>query len=149
MSQVITRNFEETIEYGYKIGKLLEAGDCILLAGDLGAGKTTFTKGIGKALGVTRVINSPTFTIVKEYHGDLDLYHLDLYRLDGLGNDFDLEEYFSKAGVVVCEWPNNVSEIIPDEYLLIEIFRREEDARLFKLTPHGKRYEKLVGDLDA
>lgn len=149
MSQVITRNFEETIEYGYKIGKLLETGDCILLAGDLGAGKTTFTKGIGKALGVTRVINSPTFTIVKEYHGDLDLYHLDLYRLDGLGNDFDLEEYFSKDGVVVCEWPDNVSEIIPDEYLLIEIFRREEDARLFKLTPHGKRYEKLVGDLDA
>ena len=149
MSQVITRNFEETIEYGYKIGKLLEAGDCILLAGDLGAGKTTFTKGIGKALGVKRVINSPTFTIVKEYHGDLDLYHLDLYRLDGLGNDFDLEEYFSRDGVVVCEWPDNVSEIIPDEYLLIEIFRREEDARLFKLTPHGKRYEKLVGDLDA
>ena len=149
MSQVITRNYEETIEYGYKIGKLLEVGDCILLAGDLGAGKTTFTKGIGKALGVTRVINSPTFTIVKEYHGDLDLYHLDLYRLDGLGNDFDLEEYFSKDGVVVCEWPDNVSEIIPDEYLLIEIFRREEDTRLFKLTPHGKRYEKLVGDLDA
>ena len=149
MSQVITRNYKETIEYGYKIGKLLEAGDCILLAGDLGAGKTTFTKGIGKALGVTRVINSPTFTIVKEYHGDLDLYHLDLYRLDGLGNDFDLEEYFSRDGVVVCEWPDNVSEIIPDEYLLIEIFRREEDARLFKLTPHGKRYEKLVGDLNA
>ena len=149
MSQVITRNFEETIEYGYKIGKLLEAGDCILLAGDLGAGKTTFTKGIGKALGVKRVINSPTFTIVKEYHGDLDLYHLDLYRLDGLGNDFDLEEYFSRDGVVVCEWPDNVSEIIPDEYLLIEIFRREEDVRLFKLTAHGKRYEKLVGDLDA
>ena len=149
MSQVITRNYEETIEYGYKIGKLLEAGDCILLAGDLGAGKTTFTKGIGKALGVKRVINSPTFTIVKEYHGDLDLYHLDLYRLDGLGNDFDLEEYFSRDGVVVCEWPDNVSEIIPDEYLLIEIFRREEDARLFKLTPHGKRYEKLVGDLNA
>ena len=149
MSQVITRNFEETIEYGYKIGKLLEAGDCILLAGDLGAGKTTFTKGIGKALGIKRVINSPTFTIVKEYHGDLDLYHLDLYRLDGLGNDFDLEEYFSKDGIVVCEWPDNVSEIIPDEYLLIEIFRREEDSRLIKLTPYGKRYEKLVGDLDA
>ena len=149
MSQVITRNYEETIEYGFKIGKLLEAGDCILLAGDLGAGKTTFTKGIGKALGITRVINSPTFTIVKEYHGDLDLYHLDLYRLDGLGNDFDLEEYFAKDGVVVCEWPDNVREIIPNEYLLIEIFRREEDSRLIKLTPYGKRYEKLVGDLDA
>ena len=101
MKQVITSNFLETIEYGYKIGSLLEAGDCLLLAGDLGA-----------------------------------------------GNDFDLEEYFSKDGVVVCEWPNNVSEIIPDEYLLIEIFRREEDSRLIKLTPYGKRYEKLVGDLD-
>ena len=148
MREVITKNFEETIEYGYKIGSLLQQGDCILLAGDLGAGKTTFTKGIGKALGVKRVINSPTFTIVKEYHGDLDLYHLDLYRLEGLGNDFDLVEYFSKDGVVVCEWPDNVSEIIPDEYLLIEIFRREEDNRVFKLTPHGERYEKLVGDLN-
>ena len=149
MAQVITRNFEETIEYGYKIGLLLKGGDCILLAGDLGAGKTTFTKGIGKALGIKRTINSPTFTIVKEYNGTMDLYHLDLYRLDGLGNDFDLEEYFSKDGIVVCEWPDNVSEIIPDEYLLIEIFRREEDSRLIKLTPYGERYEKLVGDLDA
>ncbi len=148
MKQVMTNNFLETIEYGYKIGLLLAPGDCILLAGDLGAGKTTFTKGIGKALGINRVINSPTFTIVKEYHGNLDLYHLDLYRLDGLGNDFDLEEYFSGDGVVVCEWPNNVSEIIPDEYLLVEIFRGEEDRRLIKLTPYGKRYEKLVGDLD-
>lgn len=148
MKQVITKNFEETIEYGYKIGSLLKSGDCLLLAGDLGAGKTTFTKGIGKALGIKRVINSPTFTIVKEYHGNLDLYHLDLYRLDGLGSDFDLEEYFSKDGIVVCEWPDNVSEIIPDEYLLIEIFRKGEEQRLIKLTPYGKRYEKLVGDLN-
>lgn len=148
MRQVITKNYEETIEYGYKIGLLLESGDCILLAGDLGAGKTTFTKGIGKALGINRVINSPTFTIVKEYHGTHDLYHLDLYRLDGLGNDFDLEEYFSGDGIVVCEWPDNVSEIIPEEHLLIEIFRGEEDSRIIKLTPRGKRYEELVGDLN-
>lgn len=147
--EVITKNFEETIEYGYKIGLLLKKGDCILLAGDLGAGKTTFTKGIGKALGVNRVINSPTFTIVKEYHGNLDLYHLDLYRLEGLGHDFDLEEYFESDGVVVCEWPDNVSEIIPEEYLLIEIFRGAEDQRIFKLTPHGHRYEQLVGELNG
>ena len=147
--EVITNNFEETIEYGYKIGLLLKEGDCILLAGDLGAGKTTFTKGIGKALGITRVINSPTFTIVKEYHGDLDLYHLDLYRLDGLGHDFDLEEYFDGDGVVVCEWPNNVSEIIPNNYLMIEIFRGVEDQRIIKLTPHGTRYEQLVGELNG
>ena len=146
--QVITNNYNETIEYGYKLGSLLKSGDVILLAGDLGAGKTTFTKGIGKALGITRVINSPTFTIVKEYHGDLTLYHLDLYRLDGLGDDFDLEEYFNSDGVTVCEWPDNVKEIIPDEYLMIEIFRTEGDGRIIKLTPHGNRYERLVGDLN-
>ena len=149
MKEVITNNYEETIEFGYKLGLLLNSGDCLLLAGDLGAGKTTFTKGIGKALGITRVINSPTFTIVKEYHGKYPLYHLDLYRLDGLGSDFDLEEYFEPDGITVCEWPNNVSEIIPNEYLLIEIFRKENDGRLIRLTPYGDRYEKLVGDLDV
>ena len=148
MKEFITQNAMETIEYGYKIGSLLTNGDVILLAGDLGAGKTTFTKGIGKALGISRVINSPTFTIVKEYHGSLSLYHLDLYRLDGLGDDFDLEEYFNSDGVTVCEWPDNVKEIIPDEYLMIEIFRTEGDGRIIKLTPCGKRYEKLVGDLN-
>ena len=148
MKEFITQNAMETIEYGYKIGSLLTNGDVILLAGDLGAGKTTFTKGIGKALGISRVINSPTFTIVKEYHGSLPLYHLDLYRLDGLGDDFDLEEYFNSDGVTVCEWPDNVKEIIPDEYLMIEIFRTAGDGRIIKLTPCGKRYEKLVGDLN-
>lgn len=148
MKEVITNNYEETIEYGYKLGKLLSSGDVLLLAGDLGAGKTTFTKGIGKALGITRVINSPTFTIVKEYYGDYPLYHLDLYRLDGLGSDFDLEEYFESDGITVCEWPNNVNEIIPNEYLLIEIFRLEFDKRLIRFTPKGSKYEKIVGDLD-
>ena len=149
MTEIITKDYNETIEFGNKLGSLLQEGDVLLLAGDLGAGKTTFTKGIGKALGISRVINSPTFTIVKEYHGDLDLYHLDLYRLDGLGNDFDLEEYFNGDGVTVCEWPNNVSEIIPSQYLLIEIFRGEGDERRLVLTPYGKRYEELVGDLNA
>jgi tRNA threonylcarbamoyladenosine biosynthesis protein TsaE len=148
MKETITRDFYETIEFGTKVGRLLNSGDVILLAGDLGAGKTTFTKGIGQALGIRRVINSPTFTIVKEYHGTLDLYHLDLYRLDGLGGDFDLEEYFEKDGVVVCEWPNNVKEIIPSEYLLIEIFRDGDERRRIKLTPYGEKYQKLVSDLD-
>ena len=66
-----------------------------------------------------------------------------------MGSDFDLEEYFESDGITVCEWPNNVSEIIPNEYLLIEIFRKDNDSRLIKLTPYGDRYEKLVGDLDV
>ena len=148
MKEKITKNYLETIEFGNKVGSLLSSGDVILLAGDLGAGKTTFTKGIGQALGIKRVINSPTFTIVKEYHGTLDLYHLDLYRLDGLGSDFDLEEYFEKDGIVVCEWPDNVKEIIPSEYLMIEIFRDGDEQRRIKLTPYGEKYQKLVSDLD-
>ena len=148
MKEKITQNYLETIEFGNKVGSLLNSGDVILLAGDLGAGKTTFTKGIGQALGIKRVINSPTFTIVKEYHGALDLYHLDLYRLDGLGSDFDLEEYFESDGITVCEWPDNVSEIIPHEYLMVEIFRGESDERIIRFTPRGSKYEKIVGDLD-
>ena len=148
MKEKITKNYLETIEFGNKVGSLLSSGDVILLAGDLGAGKTTFTKGVGQALGIKRVINSPTFTIVKEYHGNLDLYHLDLYRLDGLGSDFDLEEYFEKDGIVVCEWPDNVKEIIPSEYLMIEIFRAGDEQRRIKLTPYGEKYQKLVSDLD-
>ena len=117
--------------------------------GEMGAGKTTFTKGIGIALDIKRVINSPTFTIVKEYHGKYDLYHLDLYRLDGLGDDFDLEEYFTSNGICVCEWPYNIEEILPSEYLKIDIYREEADKRRFELTPIGNRYEQIVRDLNA
>ena len=143
-----TFNADETIELGKKIGQNLIPGNVVLLTGDLSAGKTTITKGIGASLGVKRVINSPTFTIVKEYSGICPLYHLDLYRLDGLGSDFDLEEYFESDGITVCEWPDNVSEIIPDEYLMVEIFRTELDERIIRFTPKGLRYEKIVGGLD-
>ena len=115
-----TFNADETIELGKKIGKNLIPGNVVLLTGDLSAGKTTITKGIGASLGVKRVINSPTFTIVKEYNGTCPLYHLDLYRLDGLNNDFDLEDYIETDGVCVIEWPFQVSEILPKEYLEIK-----------------------------
>lgn len=117
-------NPEETIMLGEKLGNVLENGDVVLLLGDLSAGKTTFTKGIGKALGVTRIINSPTFTIVKSYKGTkATLYHLDLYRLDGLNNDFDLYEYIETDGVCVIEWPYQVEELLPKEYILVNIIR--------------------------
>ena len=121
---------DETIELGYKIGLLLKEKDVVLLDGDLSAGKTTITKGIGKALGITRVINSPTFTIVKSYQGtNTKLYHMDLYRLDGLGNDFDLYEYFEGDGVCIVEWPYQVSELLPTDYLKIIIKRLSESKR--------------------
>lgn len=144
----ITSNANETIELGKKIGLLLKAKDVILLVGDLSAGKTTLTKGIGQSLGVKRVINSPTFTIVKEYEGtSLKLFHLDLYRLDGIGSDFDLEEYFDQNAVVVMEWPHQIEELIPSEYLEIDLRLLDEGKRQITLKAYGKRYERLLGEI--
>lgn len=149
MEKVIyTNDYNETINLGEKIGNLLHPGDVILLDGDLGAGKTTFTKGIGKALGISRVINSPTFTIVKEYEGKYKLYHLDLYRLDGVGEDFDLEEYFNDDSICVCEWPFQAEYILPNEYLMININRIDDNKRKITIISNG-RYDKLVRDLDV
>lgn len=140
-------NQNETIELGNKIGSLLNIGDVVLLIGDLSAGKTTLTKGIGLGLGVTKIINSPTFTIVKEYKGRCKLYHLDLYRLDGLNSDFDLEEYINGDGVSVIEWPYQVREILPDEYLLINIELIGENKRLIKVEAVGAYYEGVLEKL--
>jgi tRNA threonylcarbamoyladenosine biosynthesis protein TsaE len=133
----------ETIEIGKKIGALLNSGVVCLLVGDLSAGKTTITKGIGMALGVKKVINSPTFTIVKGYKGDkCPLYHLDLYRLDGVNNDIDLEEYMEGDGVCVIEWPFQVSDFLPTEYLKINLTRTGEESRTIEVLGIG-RYKAL------
>ncbi len=138
-----TSNANETISLGEKIGNLLKASDTVLLVGDLSCGKTTITKGIGKALGVTKIINSPTFTIVKEYKGSrCDLHHLDLYRLDGIKNDFDLEEHIEGNNVCVIEWPYQVEELLPNEYLLIEMKRIDEFNREINITGIG-RYKEI------
>ena len=142
MKKYNTGEAKETIELGKRIGSLLNPGDVVLLTGDLSAGKTTITKGIGEALGVTRIINSPTFTIVKSYTGKCKLYHLDLYRLDGLNNDFDLEEYIESDGVCVIEWPYQVSEILPSEYLKIDLRRLGEFDRVIEVEGIG-RYKSI------
>lgn len=142
-----TKSAEQTIELGKKIGALLNSSDVLLLIGDLSAGKTTITKGIGLALGVTKVINSPTFTIVKEYQGRCPLYHLDLYRLEGLNNDFDLEEFIEGDGVCVIEWPYQVEEILPKEYLEINLKRLSEFERSIEVKAKGSRYEEVLKKL--
>ncbi len=145
---VKTNDYNETIALGKKIGTLLHGGDTIILDGDLGAGKTTFTKGIGEALGVKRVINSPTFTIVKTYEGDnITLHHMDLYRLDGVGDDFDLEEYFNDQTICVVEWPYQAFDVIPEKYLKITIKRIDDTKREITLDSNGF-YDDLVGGLD-
>lgn len=142
-----TKTQEETIELGKKIGKLLHPGDVVLLVGDLSAGKTTLTKGIGVGLGVKKIINSPTFTIVKEYYGTYPLYHLDLYRLNGLHTDFDLEEFMEGDGICVIEWPYQIQEILPKTYLEVYMKRINEWEREIKIHACGIHYEEVVKEL--
>lgn len=106
-------------------------------------GKTTLTKSIGKALGVKKVINSPTFTILKTYYGKMPLYHIDAYRLEGISQDLGFEEIFEDDGVCVVEWPHYIEEQLPKERLRIEIRRIDEEVRLFIIEGIGKAYEEI------
>jgi len=114
----ISKSVEETMSMGAKFAKGLKKGDCVALIGDLGAGKTVFTKGIAKGLGVkdARYVNSPTFVIIKEYEGRLPLYHFDLYRLNSHSclDDMNYEEYFYGGGVTVIEWADKIRGLLPD-----------------------------------
>lgn len=143
--QIITNSALETMELGQKLANYLQPGDVVLLTGDLSGGKTTITKGIGMGLGVKRIINSPTFNIVKSYEGsNIILNHFDLYRLNGLNNDFDLEEYFTPNSICVIEWPHNVLELLPKEYLLINLEDLGNDKREITLKEVGKHYEGRI-----
>ena len=115
----------------------------ICLNGELGSGKTVFVKGIANALGIQDTITSPTFTIIKEYDGELPLYHLDVYRLDGETQGIGIEEYFSKGGVVVIEWADTISQILPKERLDIKFKVVDENKRVLIITPYGQQYEEL------
>ncbi len=141
--KIITKSNIETNELALKIGKELFMGALITLEGDLGAGKTTFTKGIGEALGVKRIINSPTFTIMKIYEGKLPLYHLDVYRLEGKNEELGFDEYFNGDGVCVVEWAHFIEQELPVNRLEIIIRNISETEREFNIHPIGLEYENL------
>lgn len=147
MKQIEVHSLEETSALGLKLAQYIEPGMMITLTGDLGAGKTTFTKSLGKGLGVKKTINSPTFTILKIYHGKMPLYHIDAYRLEGISQDLGFEEYFEDDGLCVIEWPHYIEDQLPAERLEISINRIEDESdtrRMFSFTAHGKRYDKIV-----
>ena len=109
---------------GFNMGKSAKAGDVYCLDGDLGVGKTVFTQGFAKGLGINEPINSPTFTIVQEYHeGRLPLYHFDVYRIGDITemDEIGYEEYFYSEGVCLIEWGNLISEIMPENATYITI----------------------------
>ncbi|MBD8070694.1 tRNA (adenosine(37)-N6)-threonylcarbamoyltransferase complex ATPase subunit type 1 TsaE [Bacillus sp. PS06] len=145
--KLMSHSSDETTAFAVRLGELLQAQDVITLEGDLGAGKTTFTKGLAKGLGITRNVNSPTFTIIKEYHGRLPLYHMDVYRLADSEEDLGFDEYFEGDGVTVVEWATLIQEQLPDERLSIRILYNGESERQIVLEPIGQRYIQLCKEL--
>ena len=140
-------NLEETQALAHKLAEIVEPQDTITLEGDLGAGKTTFTQAFAKGLGITRTVNSPTFTIMKQYSGRISLNHLDVYRLEDSDEDLGWEEIFYGDAVTVVEWAHLIERDLPNERLAIEIRRVDENARVITLIPYGKRYELLCEEL--
>lgn len=147
MYQWLCDSPDETIAFGEALAGYLKPGDVLTLSGDLGAGKTTFTKGIAKGLGIQQLVNSPTFTIIKEYEGVMPLYHMDAYRIGGM-EDLGFEEYFNGEGIAVVEWADNIREWLPEEYLNIKIHHLDATRRKIDLLPHGKGPELLCKELN-
>ncbi len=124
-----TSNSEnETIKIAQEIAKSLKSGDVVALHGDLGAGKTAFVKGIAEFFGANEAVNSPTFTIVNEYNGELDIYHFDAYRLENVcADECDwIDDYLFGDGVCVIEWAENIEAILPEEHLKIRISKNPD-----------------------
>ena len=147
MKSLMLTNRDATIALGKKIGQQLVAGDVLVLDGDLGAGKTTFTKGLAAGLEIPDIIKSPTFTIIHEYQdGRLPLYHMDAYRLENGGaEDLGLEEYFDGDGVSVVEWAEFVEDELPADFLAIHFKRTGDDnTRILEFEPHGQHFDQIV-----
>ena len=142
--KIISNDEMETIELAQNIESEKFKNMIICLDGELGSGKTIFTKGFANALGIEESITSPTFTIIKEYpQGEMTLYHMDVYRLDGNTDGVGIEEYFNKNGVVIIEWAKTIKDILPEERLEIKFKVIDENRRKIIITAYGQKYEEL------
>jgi tRNA threonylcarbamoyladenosine biosynthesis protein TsaE len=148
---MISHSVEETIAQGVKLARKLKRGDVVALIGDLGAGKTVFTKGIAEGLGVKnpRHVNSPTFVIIKEYKGKLPLYHFDLYRLNKstVLDAESYEEYFYDDGVTVIEWADKIRPILPKKYIEVRLKVAGENSRKIETSFPSLRGAKRRSNL--
>ncbi len=139
LRKVKTRSTNATVRLGQKFGRGLRPNGVVLLSGPPGAGKTWFTKGIAKALGVRDLVNSPSFSIINEYSGKIPLFHFDLYRLHDCSDVSALgcEEYFQRGGVCVFEWPERCPSMFDAGYLKVSIAVIGHDAREFIFSKNG------------
>jgi tRNA threonylcarbamoyladenosine biosynthesis protein TsaE len=138
----------DTQGFGRRLADLLRAGDLVVLAGPLGAGKTALTQGIGAGLGVPGPVTSPTFVLARVHRGGrVPLVHVDAYRLSGMADvdDLDLDATTDEA-VTVVEWGHGLVEQLADEHLLVELDRRDDDVRTARLVPVGPGWERRLGD---
>ena len=147
MIEAATHAPGETKRLAGALAELARPGDLLVLAGDLGAGKTAFTQGFGAALGVADRITSPTFTLVSSYDGRLVLNHLDVYRLDQLNEvlDIGLPEMLDEGGVTLIEWGDAITSALPTDYLLIRLaYGDTDDDRQLEIEPRGSAWSARV-----
>ncbi len=150
MERTLTLKTEQDMEaLGERIARTLPQGGFVALYGDLGAGKTVFCHGAGRALGLISHLSSPTFTIVLEYPTDPPLFHFDAYRLADEDELYAMgfEDYLDRGGLFLMEWADRVPDALPRERLDIGIEGSGTDPRTVRLMPHGTTYEELVRDL--
>ncbi len=149
--ELVSYNPDETQQLGRRIGELAIAGDIFLLVGSLGAGKTCLTQGIAWGLGIKEYTLSPSFVLIRELHGRLPLYHIDLYRLDRIEEiaDLGLDDYLYGNGVCAVEWAEKGLSLLPPEHLLIKIGYLGATKRHFQLKPSGRRYLEMVNQLKS
>lgn len=144
-------NLTQMENLGEQIGQTAQSGAVLLLSGDLGAGKTTLSKSIAKALGITQMIKSPTYTLIREYQeGRIPFYHMDVYRIDGDVDGMGLEEYFEGDGLCVIEWGELLSEL-PEEYLQLTIHKDsiDENHRQIELQAIGDSAKNWLAEILA
>lgn len=140
--KITIRDEEDLIELAQNIESEKFPNMVICLNGELGSGKTVFANAFASAMGIDEV-SSPTFSIIKEYVGELPFYHMDVYRVENNVENLGIEEYFTKGGVTIIEWADMIKEYLPKERLDIKIKVTGENTRLVILTPHGEEYNSV------
>jgi tRNA threonylcarbamoyladenosine biosynthesis protein TsaE len=148
--RAVTRSTDETLELARAVGELLRPGDVISLVGELGAGKTVFARGVARALGVTEVVVSPTFTIVREYEGRVPLVHVDVYRIDAVQelHDLGFEEVVRDDAVTVVEWGDMIDGLLPGDRLDVRLTPgAADDERVVEIEGHGRSWSARASEL--
>ena len=148
--RVVTRSTDETLELARAVGALLRPGDVVSLVGELGAGKTVFARGVARALGVTELVVSPTFTIVREYEGRVPLVHVDVYRIDAVQelHDLGFEEVVRDDAVTIVEWGDMIDGLLPGDRLDVRLTPgAADDERVVEIEGHGNSWRARVAEL--